>query len=84
MPITISEQTIKEAIAENIAEILKDMLTGYSSPVKDVLTDEDGEVYKSLVQVTQSTFKEIIQSDDFKDMLKDKLLEVAIEKMVSR
>lgn len=82
--ITIKTDLLKKILLENIEEILKDVLTGYDSPVKKLMTDEEGEVYKGLEKVTKDTFKAILDSKDFRNELKEQMMRVAIENMMKR
>lgn len=82
--VTIKNEAIIKCLNENIEEILKDVLTGWDSPVKKLMADEEGSVYKALKKVTEDTFKSIINSPDFKEELKEQMMNVAIENMMKR
>jgi uncharacterized membrane-anchored protein YjiN (DUF445 family) len=80
----IKNETIIKILNENIAEILKDVMTGYRSPVKALFEDTEGEIYKTLKETAEKTFKEVISSDSFQEELKNKLLQTAVEGMMRR
>lgn len=82
--VTIKNEAIIKCLNENIEEILKDVLTGYNSPVRELMTDEDGSIYKALKKVTEDTFKSILNSPDFQEELKEQMMKVAIENMMKR
>lgn len=82
--IIIKNEKIVKCLNENIAEILKDVLTGWDNPVKKLMTDTEGEVYKSLRATTEKMFSEILNSPDFQEQLKSEMVKVAIENMMKR
>lgn len=82
--LTITEKQISQVLSDNIGEILKDVLTGYDSPVKRLFRDSDSEINKKLTEIAEKTFTSIINSPDFQESLKQKLLEVAVENMIKR
>ena len=80
----IKDDQIKKVLTENITEILKDVMTGWNSPVKRLFEDKEGELYKAIQSVAEKTFKEVVNSKDFQENLKEKLMQVAVENMMKR
>lgn len=80
----IPNEKIIKAIEDNLEEVLKDILTGYSSPLKEILTDEDGVFLKELRATANKLFKDVMKDPAFQERLKDKFLEIAVENMVKK
>ena len=82
--VIIKGDLLTKVLTDNLTEILKDVLTGWNSPVKKLLQDENGEVYKALKEVATDVFTKTIKSENFQNELKEKMMEVAIQKMLSK
>lgn len=80
--ITITEEQIKKAFTENMSKILEDVFTSYDSPIKKLFEQEDFK--KELQTMAKNIFGQIIGSKEFQENLKNKLLEKAVENMMSR
>lgn len=80
--ITITDEQIKKAFTENMSKILEDVFTSYDSPIKKLFEQEDFK--KELQTMAKNIFGQIIGSKEFQENLKKKLLEKAVENMMSR
>ena len=81
---TIPDESIVKAVQDNVTEILKDVLTGYNSPVRKMLEDKDSDFQKQLVTIATEVFTAVIKDPKFQEQLKDKFLVQAIENMMKR
>lgn len=80
--LTIKNEDVMKILAENMQDILKDVFTGYSSPIKEVF--QQAEFKTELQEMAKKVFGKIINSPEFTEQLKGKLLESAVENMLRR
>lgn len=78
--LVITPEKIKEVLLDNLDKILTDVFTGYDSPIKKMF--ESDEFKTALQKIAKETFSEIVAGPEFKDQLKDKLLEKAVANMM--
>lgn len=78
----IPNEKIIQVVQDNLGEILKDVLTGYSSPVKQALQEQ--EFTDQLKEIAKNTLKEVLLDESFSKKLKETVLQKAIENMFDR
>lgn len=78
----VDQEKVMKVLAESMEEILKDALTGYDSPIKEVLREE--KFVTELKDVARQMLKQIISDEGFHKSLKDKLIETAAENLFRR
>lgn len=76
----IPNEKIVKVFEDNIEEILKDVLTGYDSPVKKVLEEE--EFVNELKEIARNTLRAVMTDEEFKKALKNRILEKVAENIL--
>lgn len=78
----IPDKKIVKVLEDNLDEVLKDVLTGWDSPVKKMLQDSDSDFQKKLKEIAEKVFTEVLNDPSFQEKLKDRFLQTAIENMI--
>jgi hypothetical protein len=81
--IVFSYEKITQVFNDNVTDILKDVLTGWNSPIKKIFT-EDEEFKKQLQGIAKSVLTEVMSDPKFTEQLKEQLIQEAVKGLISR
>lgn len=80
--INIETQKIEKCISENIENILKDVITGWNSPVKKAF--EEKEFQDKMKELSIKIYNEILEDKDFQNKLRDKMFSAMIDNLLRK